>query len=205
MNTEKYLDIISNWRKTWCTKSKHLSIMGCATEKETINLAIDKAHQPSVQRGLKLENGQSTKAPRQEVKKYLSEEIIGILHKEDFTFEDYNNWAEKVCEKIRKSYRDHGITDYTYGNAQKLLSMTIKYVLSADNIDCTLHIFEIAYIPIDGVIMKIAKKELNVKPMPNAWSKTDNFADISTYEDRLRNAMPVGYCPLMWECENWKA
>lgn len=83
--------------------------------------------------------------------------------------------------------------------------MTIKYILSADNIDPTLHIFEVAYIPIDGVIMKIAKKKLNVNPMPLAWSKTDDFDDIASYEEHLRIAMPVGYCPLMWECENWKA
>jgi hypothetical protein len=83
--------------------------------------------------------------------------------------------------------------------------MTIKYILSADNIDPSLPIFEIAYIPIDGVIMKIAKKELNVTPMPKAWSKTDDFDDISSYEKRLRDAMPEGYCSLMWECENWKS
>ena len=205
MQTPKYLSIISNWRKTWSTKSKHLSITKCTTEEESISLAIDKAHQPSVQRALTLADGCSTQSPRQEVKNYLLEEIPNILHQESLTFDSYTAWANRVCTKIRETYQNHGITDYTYGNAQKLLSMTIKYILSADNIDPSLPIFEIAYIPIDGVIMKIAKKELNVTPMPKAWSKTDDFDDISSYEKRLRDAMPEGYCSLMWECENWKS
>lgn len=212
MKTNQYLSIVSNWRKTWSTKSKLLSIKGCTTEEEVIKVAIDKAHQPSVQRALKLEEDCSTKKdcstkiPRQKAKEYLLKEIPGILHETNITFADYEKWAEKVCTEIRKIYReDNGIKDYTFGNAQKLLSMTVKYILSAENIDPTLPIFDVAYIPIDGKIMKIAKKKLKVKSMPESWSKTDNFKDIADYEKRLRKDLPSGYSLVMWEIENWKS
>lgn len=205
MKTKQYLSIVSNWRKTWSTKSKPLSIKGCTTEEEVIKLAIDKAHQPSVQRALKLEEGCSTNVPRQKVKEYLLKKIPDILQKKEITFDDYKKWAKEACKEIRETYQKNGIKDYTYGNAQKLLSMTVKYILSADNIDPSLPIFEVAYIPIDGEIMKIAKKKLKVESMPEVWSKTDNFKDIADYEERLRKAVPSGYSPVMWEIENWKA
>jgi hypothetical protein len=104
MQTPKYLSIISNWRKTWSTKSKHLSITKCTTEEESISLAIDKAHQPSVQRALTLADGCSTQAPRQEVKNYLLEEITNILHQESLTFDGYTAWTNRVCTKIRETY-----------------------------------------------------------------------------------------------------
>lgn len=205
MRSKLYLSVIEKWRKTWKTESKFLSINGCLSETETIFTAIEKAHQPSVLRALKLDDDNSTFQARNEVKDYLLIKIANILHKKPFSFEEYEAFAKEVCARIRAIYRKYKINDYTYGNAQKMLSMTIKYILSADNIDPSLSIFEVAYIPIDGVIMRIAQQKLGVNPLPNPWSKTEEFDEIVEYERAIRKALPSGYSPLMWECENWEA
>lgn len=197
-----YINSINEWRRSWKTKTKYLSIVGCASEDEAIELAVKKAHSPSVARALKT-NGRSTTRPRNAAGRFLAAEITAKLHKETFTVEEYDSWASEVCTEIRRIYREFHIDDYTFGNAQKLFNMAVKYVLSADNIDPALPIFKVAHIPIDGVIMKISKKKLSLRPMPTAWSKTDNLEDIISYQRRFRDALPDTYFPLLWECENW--
>lgn len=197
-----YESIIDHWRKTWHTPNDpHLSIVGCNSVEEVINIAVDKAHAPSVKRALKIDNGVSTKVPRAAAKAYLLTEINKEkLEQSPFTFDEYDEWAKRVCTKIRDIYRNAGIEDYTFGNAQKLFNMTIKYILSADNIDPNLPIFKVAHIPIDSVIMNTAKDRLSVRPMPSSWSQTDDIDEIISYQKRYREAL---YTPLAWESENW--
>ena len=201
MMTE-HISIINKWRSTWRTKTKALSITGCTSLEEVVKVAIHKAHSPSVLRALDT-NGKSTKKARKEVAHFLENVVLNALT-QSFTFDEYDAWAGEVIEKIRDIYRNkYGFDDYTYGNAQKLFNMTIKYILSADNIDPNLPIFEVAHIPVDRVIMTVARKKLSVRPMPTAWSKTDDWGSILSYQRRLREALPTDCPPIVWECQNW--
>lgn len=197
-----HISSINEWRRNWKTKTKHLSITGCTSKEEVVKFAIHKAHSPSVLRALDTA-GRSTKKAREEVARYLKNEVSNALTK-SFTFDEYDAWAGTVIEKIRDIYRNkYGFDDYTYGNAQKLFNMTIKYIFSADNIDPSLPIFEVAHIPVDRVIMNVAKKKLSVAAMTSAWSKTDNLENILSYQRRLRAALPENCPPIVWECQNW--
>lgn len=200
--TASQISAIQNWRRTWKTKTKYLSITGCTTKEEAVKVAIYKAHAPSVSRAFNAD-GNSTKKARKEVASYLKGEILNALDK-SFSFEEYDIWARNVVEKIRDIYQNkHGFSDYTYGNAQKLFNMSIKFVFSADNIDPNLPIFAVAHIPVDRIIMKAAKKKLSVDPMNESWSKTDNWNDILSFQTRLRVALNTDCPPLVWECQNW--
>ena len=200
--TTSHISIINEWRRTWRTKTKRLSITGCSSTEEVVKISIHKAHSPSVLRALDT-NGKSTKKAREEVARFLENEVLNALTK-SFTFDEYDAWAGEVIEKIRDIYRNkYGFGDYTYGNAQKLFNMTMKYILSADNIDPNLPIFEVAHIPVDRVIMNVAKKKLSVTAMPTAWSKTDDWEIILSYQRQLRAALPENCPPMVWECQNW--
>ena len=201
MMTE-HISMINEWRSTWRTKTKALSITGCTSPEEVVKVAIHKAHSPSVLRALDTD-GKSTKIPRDEVARFLKDEILNALTK-SFTFEEYDEWSGTVIEKIRDIYRNkYGFGDYTYGNAQKLFNMTMKYILSADNIDPNLPIFEVAHIPVDRVLMNVAKEKLSVTAMSTAWSKTDDWEIILSYQRQLRAALPENCPPMVWECQNW--
>lgn len=197
-----HITAIDTWRRTWRTNTKALSITGCTDPESVVKLAVKKAHAPSVLRALNTD-GTSTKNARNTVARYLEGELLEALGK-TFTYEEYDIWAGNVIEKIRDIYRnDYHFSDYTYGNAQKLFNMSVKYILSADNIDANLPIFEVAHIPVDRVIMNAAKRTLSVAPMPEAWSNTDDWAEILSYQRRLREALPDHCPPLVWECQNW--
>jgi hypothetical protein len=202
MLTTKQLKEINDWRRNWATTgSRKLSIVGCDTEEEVISKAIDKAHAPSVLRALKT-GGISTKAPRAEVKELLINELSKALYA-SMSQKEFDNWNAHLCEKIKGIYHKYKITDYTLGNAQKLLNMAIKYTLSANIIDPDLDFFKIANIPVDRIIMKAATKKLGVAPLEKAWSATDDMTELLDYQSRLRDSLSSDEFPLLWEIKNW--
>lgn len=194
---------INNWRRNWATTGgRKLSIVGCDTEEEVISKAIDKAHAPSVLRALKT-GGNPTALPRAEVKELLINELPKALHA-SMSRIDFDNWNADLCEKIKGIYyHKYKMTDYTIGNAQKLLNMAIKYTLSANIIDPDLDFFKIAHIPVDRIIMKVATKKLGVAPLKKAWSATDDMTELLDYQSRLRHSLSSDEFPLLCEIKNW--
>ena len=173
---------------------------------DVIAVAIDKAHAPSVIRALKT-GGISTRIPRSAVESFLKDEFEQIINMNPISENDYDKWAIGIEKEIVKEYHRNGITDYTLGNAQKLVSMAMKYIFSADNVDPDLPVFKVAHIPIDKRIMDIAKSKLGVQKTASSWSKIDDENEIITYQKNIRvkmDEMLRGYFPMIWECENWK-
>ena len=201
MLTTKQLKEINDWRNNWSsTGGRKLSIVGCGTEEEVISKALDKAHAPMVLRALKT-GGISTKAPRVAVRELLINELPKALHS-SLSQVEFDNWNADLCEKIKDIYQNSNIIDYTLGNAQKLLNMTIKYIFSSDIINPDLDLFKHAHIPIDRIIMKAAKKKLGVAPIAKAWSVTDDKRELLDYQSRLRDSLSDEF-PLLWEIKNW--
>lgn len=202
MLTSTQLKEINNWRRNWATTGgRKLSIVGCDTEEEVISKAIDKAHAPSVLRALKT-GGNPTALPRAKVKELLINELPKALHA-SMSRIDFDNWNAELCEKIKDIYHNSNIIDYTLGNAQKLLNMTIKYIFSSDIINPELDFFKVTHIPIDRIIMKAAKKKLGVTPLAKAWSATDDKTELLDYQSRLRDSLSSDAFPLLWEIKNW--
>ena len=203
MLTTKQLKEINDWRNSWSsTGGRKLSIVGCGTEEEVISKAIDKAHAPSVLRALKT-GGNPTALPRAraEVKELLINELPKALHA-SMSQVEFDNWNADLCEKIKDIYHKYNMTDYTIGNAQKLLNMAVKYTFSANIIDPNLDFFKIAHIPIDRIIMKAATKKLGVAPLEKAWSATDDMTELLDFQSRLRDSLSDEF-PLLWEIKNW--
>ena len=204
MLTPRQHNIINNWRKNWTSKGgKPLSITNATTETDAISIALDKAHAPSVVRALKT-GKKPTKCARAAAKNYLKGEIATALHT-SMSQANYDAWNSKVCDEIKKLYQNHSFSDYTLGNAQKLVNMTVKYIFSSDVIDPDLDFFKVAHIPIDRIIMATAKSKLGVSPLLQSWSSTNNMADLLDYQNKIRKEMVASKneFPLIWEVENW--
>ena len=43
---------------------------------------------------------------------------------------DFDRWHEAACTKLQTLYHDHGFTDFSVGQAQKWLNMSLKYVFT---------------------------------------------------------------------------
>lgn len=107
-------------------------------------------------------------------------------------------------DSVRKIYRDSGIDDYTYGNAQKITFVASKYLLSSNLLSPDNRIFEYSGIPIDRIVICYAKRHSIVIPDITVWSKCDDKYLIMEFEKSIeQEARKAGLAPLFWECCIW--
>lgn len=112
----------------------------------------------------------------------------------------FDNWHQQVCRQIRDIYIQQGIK-FTYGQAQKWLNMTIKYLymLEVCNFD---QIFPYLHVPIDRYIFDVVQLELGIERPVEAWSRWDDYDQYLSYQKAIREKM-TDFTPLRWEFRNW--
>lgn len=130
--------LLTGWTNR--TGQRHLAIREINFLDEIIAEAIKRAHSPSVKRALNT-FGIPTRAPREKAARYLQTEINKLLKNDEIDENEFDQWIEKACKQIKQYYHEANITDYTLGNAQKLVNMTIKFVFSSDRINYNLKNF----------------------------------------------------------------
>lgn len=135
---------------------------------------------------------------KKEVKKILEEKIKTL--NEISNQEAFDDWHKKMCNQILEIYNKKGIT-LTYGQAQKWINMTIKYlyVLEPETFD---GVFDFLHIPIDKYVLNIVEEDLKVDKIKGAWSKLNDYNEYLNYQKNIRNKIGESV-PLRWEFENW--
>lgn len=119
-----------------------------------------------------------------------------------------NNIIEK-CKKIEKYKKtDKGKEEkiqFTYGQAQKWLNMTMKYLYILEVEGYTFDsVFEYLHIPIDKYILYGVEDDLKIKRPVDAWSRWDNYDEYLKYQNAIRESLrEKGISPIRWEFENW--
>ena len=116
---------------------------------------------------------------------------------------DFDKWHEQLCKKIIDEYKKSKI-QLSYGQAQKWVNMTIKYLYILEVEGYTFDsIFEDLHIPIDNYVFDAVKKELGIKRPADAWSKLDKKEYLKYQEDIREELRKKNSSPLIWEFENW--
>ena len=140
---------------------------------------------------------------RLELKKEVNRELITKIDNLTSKIkDDFDKWHEEVCNLIVKKYEKHGIK-LTYGQAQKWVNMTIKYlyILNEHTFD---NVFDFLHIPVDNYIFKAAKEKLGIYAPTHAWSRWDNYDEYLKYQNDIRKKLKEeDISPLRWEFENW--
>ena len=100
--------------------------------------------------------------------------------------ENFDTWHKEVCNLIVEKYKDHGIK-LTYGQAQKWVNMTIKYlyILNEHTFD---NVFDFLHIPVDNYIFKAAKEKLGIDNPKKPWSKLDE-TEYFEYQKAIREKL----------------
>ena len=128
---------------------------------------------------------------------------------------DYGNWHKETCNNLRNHYNAE--TDYLkYGQAQKWVNMTIKYIYyifteaeeflpnewKNEKVAEVLNSFKNDYhMPIDSYILnEMAKRNINIKP-EKAWSNIDNYESYKEYQKEIGDQLPESR--LDWEMREW--
>lgn len=129
----------------------------------------------------------------------LETEIISITQKKQTQME-YDNWHQILSTKIIAEYDKRGI-HFTYGQAQKWINMTLKYlyVLCPDKVKDT---FNYLHIPLDNYIFNVAQKEFDIKYPTKPWSRWESYDDYMEYQKAIRNNL-TDVAPLRWEFIFW--
>lgn len=138
---------------------------------------------------------------RKQATEILRERISNIAEETHMTQETFDTWHKETCGLIRQPYVKAGI-EFSWGQAQKWLNMTIKYLYIVGT--CTFDgVFQFCHIPVDNYVFEIAHKELGV-PVPKVrWSRWSDYdSQYMTYQKELRSR--IKDCdPLRWEFKYW--
>lgn len=133
---------------------------------EIIDATIDKAYQDATNEGAFNTLLKDESKEKIQVCKKNAEESIRELVRKCFSDDPlYDEWHVDVCKKICNSYKD--ISEFTYGNAQKWINMTLKnlYIIgslhrqiypkeSAEMWKCLIDKAPEFHIPIDNYILQ---------------------------------------------------
>lgn len=137
---------------------------------------------------------------RKKTTELLRREITWMMS--NVTTQDaFDSWHFNVCTQIRSCFREAGIEFY-YGQAQKWLNMTIKYlyVIGDKQFDGA---FPYLHIPIDNYVFDAAQKAFGVSKPMVAWSRWDDYHNqYMMYQEALRSHI-TDMDPLRWEFRYW--
>lgn len=121
------------------------------------------------------------------------------------TLEKYDEFHDSLCLSIIDCYDNQTIAEITYGQAQKWVNMTMKYlcVLYEGQCDWLNKIYSFLHIPIDSIILDKAKKDFrndfSVNNTP--WSQLSRDEYI-TIQNKLR-AVIKDVALIDWEFKVW--
>ena len=124
--------------------------------------------------------------------------------------DEFDTWHHGLCDNIIEKCKkiekykntDEGTEEkiqFTYGQAQKWVNMTIKYlyILNDHTFD---NVFDFLHIPVDNYILDIANKNFGIDKPKKPWSKWDE-KQYRNYQNEIKSKIKIA--PLLWEFDNW--
>lgn len=155
---------------------------------------------------------------------------IDKFFRNDSSLTDYDGWHDNLCKELKTTYED--VTDgktpfFTYGNAQKWVNMTIKYLCLIDALSDGFIFHERLsqfqskfHIPVDSYIIEAVLPEKKI-PLPidekrrkqktalnyvKSWSTWDGGknSEYDCFQKEIKKTEAIqNSSPLDWENETW--
>lgn len=142
---------------------------------------------------------------RGQVAALLKKEIIKLKKSTTQDQDGFDKWHKSVCGKIQKKYKNAGI-NFTVGQAQKWINMTFKYLYMLGDQELA-DMFSVFHVPLDNYVLKIARREFDLKMPSAAWSRWNDYEkQYFQYQIDLRSKIKEKdpeKDPLRWEFEYW--
>lgn len=110
-------------------------------------------------------------------KEKIYSEIKNILKYNNMTQEHFDMWHKMTCESLICFSKDI----LTYGQAQKWINMTLKYISMFDH-KIVESIYEYCHVPIDKYILDATKYE----QFDTAWSKLNDYNEYFKFQKWFR-------------------
>ena len=201
----------SEWKK--CVEAAIMKAYNDATMQGAYNALIskddDKLHEAS-------------KKAKNEAARHLYDKINELFNTEN---KDFDDWHSTLCGEIKNKYSDLNSenTLFTYGNAQKWVNMTIKYICILDLLnkkhgyqDKIKNYMDDFHVPVDSYIIDAVKAEprdykrygeyvLGLTSNVTSWSKWDKPDEYKSYQKNIRKEVQQKFnkSPIEWESKAW--
>lgn len=118
--------------------------------------------------------------------------------------ERHDQWCTSACERFKQYSHPGRDFNFHYGQAQKWLNMTLKYLAVLDHPQVQ-RAYTFLHVPVDKYVYDEAGTAGVKRPSrPYAWSRLDREKYLN-YQHRLRkmvDSTPYS-CPLDWEADVW--
>lgn len=176
---------------------KFLSRVYCSNGNDTYERASERAYL-DLCRTLRL-NSMDMTSHRKEIADILRERIAGLLAS-SVDQQSYDHWHKAICDELVEYFSALDI-GFTYGHAQKWVNMTMKYLYILDEADFS-DIFDFLHVPIDSIVIDLAKSMLDVSKPDFLWSKIPDYDSYFTYQTKLRENIK-DMSPMRWELKAW--
>lgn len=178
------------------------------------------------------EHYQELQEQKKEFRTKISNEIADSIMELLKTKQNYDNWHQDTCEKKiiikAKEYEQKGCLQkngkesFYYGQAQKWLNMTIKYMWITGKWECIFeNLIDYLHVPVDSYIIKavlecedfsevkkvIPKQDIEKDKVENnilPWSKWI-YTDYISFQEAIRTALKDNkkMTPFEWEGNAW--
>lgn len=130
---------------------------------------------------------------------------LGNVHSQAEFDTKHHEWCEEICQIYKSKPHPDRPFQFHYGQAQKWINMTIKYLTVLDHPGAQ-HVYKFSHVPIDLYVIRGAKAfGINPPPSKVAWSRL-SYEQYFDYQNELRQMIKnkTEYsCPLDWEAQIW--
>lgn len=115
----------------------------------------------------------------------------------------FDQWHRDACDRLKDLYARHGYNEFHFGQAQKWLNMTLKYiyVMGNDRLPRYEGFYEFGHVPLDNIIIDSFKK-YNPPPLKLPWSRLNDYEEYLRYQIWIRDKFPES-SPLAVEFHLW--
>jgi len=127
----------------------------------------------------------------------LMNEIINDTLTNDFNQNSFDMWHKQSCDKLINEFEKIVNYQLHYGQAQKWINMTLKYLFAIGNekINGIDRNYKYFHIPIDNIIQKKLNIEYNICNIPMKWSRINDYTIYMNYQIEVRSKL-MGQIPM---------
>ena len=210
--------IVNIFRVNWHSqggRGKRVALLNsCRNIDEVFREASVRSCGASTQRALHNPNKINLNPIKTRCYPLVKDALRDVYYRDTLTRDEFIEWEYNIATLIRTEFRNAGVDDYTYGNAQKWINLAIKYVLSSNLCDINRPLFKVCFFPLDRIIQIKLHKILSVDYLRQnngeihqvaSWGNCDNWDYIVEYQNNAKAAITNAgyYSPLFWEIINW--
>lgn len=146
-------------------------------------------------------NDEIRKSLRIDVIDLIRNAICELKHYKNISQQVFDAWHYDLSKKIKEKYLERSIS-LTFGQAQKWINMTLKYLHVLDNRYLG-DIFQYCHVPLDNYVLDISERMFGINKPQVPWSKWDDYnKQYLKYQMSLREAIK-DESPLKWEFQAW--